>query len=233
MATFLQLQTRVRRRVIDAPAAVVAEVPDLINEALRTIQDLHSFRVMETLAPVVVSVTGTRVLAPVPSDFKEFRSFPYRIDFGGRQHEFISAPDRNTVQGSYGTADTGAPEVITVSEPDDLGVRNWEIWPLSDLASDWGDGEYRIYVPYWRYLPPLVADGDTNWFTVNAGRWLIEQAVADAFAVDWDEERMAVWSQRAAGEFKKVVKRDKYAAIAGVDLLVPMWQGANQSRLRR
>src|ERR1700730_7807184 len=45
--TYTELQTRVQTRIIDLPAAVQAEVPQLVNEAMYELQSRHNFKCME------------------------------------------------------------------------------------------------------------------------------------------------------------------------------------------
>jgi hypothetical protein len=117
------------------------------------------------------------------------------------------------------------------SEPNDAGARNWEVYPLPDESADWGDGQYRVYVPYWRFLPDLVADGDTNWFTTHAEEFIVKMAAAEGFFYDWDEERGTLWEAKAGSELRDAVVRDKQELLAGVDTFVPH-MGQNEPRVR-
>jgi hypothetical protein len=232
MATFGEIKTRVSNRVIDLPQVVQNEVPSLVNYAYRKVMEKHSFKVMETTA-AFVTVAGQRLLGAVPANFKELRSEPFMREDEGAVKQMITAPDEITVRMAFDEDEEGWPQVIIESEPSDLGVRNWEVWPLPDGASDYTDLEYRVYVPYYRYLPALENDGDTNWFTQNAEEYIVMRAQAEAFGTDWDEERMTMWLQRSETEFRDVVMKDKQSRLAGVKTLVPHWQGANAVRLRR
>jgi hypothetical protein len=132
----------------------------------------------------------------------------------------------------FNTLDTGRPWVLIDGEaPADDGTRQWDIYPIPDGNSDYVDGEYRIKVPYWRYLPALVADGATNWFTENAEEYLVNKATAEAFALDWDENRMAIWEAKADIRYKEAVKQDKLYRVSAVRDFVPMKSG-NDPRLR-
>ena len=222
MATFTELQDRVSRRVIDLPAAVLAEVPDLVNEALREIQERHNFKVMEAVSAQYITVDAVRNLAVVPTDFKEWRGKPYLSYFAGGTKELMIGPNAQQVLRRLEPEDTGYPMILKDGEPvDEDGTRYFEVWPLSDVNSDWADGEYRVTVPYWRYLDPLVATGDTNWFTNKAPLYLIYKAVSEAFAIDWDEERMAVWNQKAELQYNKIVLVDKKFRLSNVTAFVP------------
>ncbi len=237
MATFLQIQTRVKRRVIDLPAAVVTEVPDLINEAMVTLQTEHNFKVMEATTAQLTTTIATRALsvAAVPSDFKEIRGKPYLVDNTGRHIDLIFSSHKADVEREFSVSDAddiGEPKVILDPEfTDDDGTRSWQVYPFPDGLSDFTGGEYRVIIPYWKYVAALSADGDTNWFTVNALDYLIREATSEAFALDWDEERMAVWAQRSSVKKREVINRDKLTRVAGLDVLKPR-ADVNASRLR-
>lgn len=240
MANFGTLKSRVLARVIDAPAAVSGDVGALVNQAIRDAQDLHKYRVMETQTALLPTSVGVRQFAAIPSDFKEYRTGepPYLVRFDGRTLPLLVAPSREEAlkvyaQGTLDPDDKGEPQVLVEGDPsDDLGTRAWEVYPLPDGLSDWSDGEYRIVVPYWRYLPELSADADTNWFTENLEWYIVYQATGHAFLIDWDEERAAAWFQLAAGQRALGQKADKLARLAGLDTLIP-YSGARAVRLAR
>lgn len=230
MPTFQTFQDRVTRRVIDLPAAVTAEVPDLINKALRTLQEFHNFRVMETETAQLTTTVATRPLsAAVPTNFKEFRGRPYLVKNDGGTRDLLLAANRNAVLDAFplnDPNDKGEPKLVLDPEPiDDAGARTLEVFPFPDGLSDWSGGEYRVVVPYWRYVTALAAGTDENWFTTNAEWYLTFQATAEAFFLDWDEARGQLWAARAGefapdgravGEFSRVLKQDKLARLGGV-----------------
>ena len=195
MATFLDIQTEVRGNIIDLPSFVTGNVPRYVNRAMRELQNKHNFVVMKAAASVS-TVAGTRVLMAVPSNFKEYRGTPYVINAQGDTRELAIGISRETVEHDIpgndgGEADPdviiGAPRVILQSEPTaDTGAANWEVWPLSDSLSLYANGQYRIRIPYWKYVVDLSGSADTNWFTVFAEEWLVRQATAMGFAADHD-----------------------------------------------
>lgn len=231
MGTFATIQTRVQTRVIDLPTAVQAEIPQLINEAMRNLQVDHNFKIMEATF-TEETATGTRILAPVPSDFKEYRDEPWHTSNEGIVYRLTTAAERHAIWQDISEQDIGYPLVILDNEPDINGNRNFEVYPLPDGNSTYTDGQYPITIPYWRFVPTLVNGSDTNWFTVNAEQFLVYQATSEAFSLDWDENRMAIWAQRAEVQRKRVVKQDKLFRLAGVDAFVPHWRGMRDSRLR-
>lgn len=231
MGTFASIQARVETRVIDLPTAVQAEVPTLVNEAMRLIQQEHNFKAMEDELETITTV-ATRVLTAIPARFKEFRGEPWYETDDGFIVRMVLASSREAIWVEVDDEAEGFPRFLLDGLSDDAGTRNVEVYPLPDGNSDYGDGEYRITIPYWRYVPELSADADTNWFTVNAEEWLVEKATAEAFLIDWDEERAAMWLQKAEASKKRVVKLDKVSRVAHVRTLVPLWRGARAPMLR-
>lgn len=236
MATFLQLQNRVKTRLIDLPSAVEAEVPTLVNSAIREIEDRHHFKVMEATTGQLTTTINTRTLSSaVPSDFKSLRGKPYLVENTGFTKPLLVTTAQENALDAYdvsGTIDVGQPEVIV--DPyfsDENSTRTWEVYPAADGNSDWSDGEYRVVIPYWRYLTDLSADGDTNWFTTNAVEFILRWATAEGFFLNEEEERAAVWFQRAEQQVATVVKADKLYRLGATDHIA-IQHGANAPRLR-
>ncbi len=221
MPTFQTLQDRVSRRVVDLPAAVVTEVPDLVNKALTELQEHHDFKIMEATTAQLTTTAAARTLsAVVPTDMKGLRGRPYLVMFDGSTRDLLMAPHLAAALDAYtfdDADDKGEPRLILDPHPsDETGARTWEVWPYPDGLSDWSDGEYRIVVPYWKYLTALSAGADENWFTSNATWYLVFKATAEAFYLDWDEDRGQIWETRAQGELTKALKRDKLARLGSV-----------------
>lgn len=233
MGTYSSIKARVVTRVIDLPSAVLAEVPILINEAIRDLQSQHNFKVMEGELSFVTTI-GQRVLGAVPyTTFKEYRGEPWFVRFTDGSIRYLTSPGaREAIWGLIDQDDVGFPQLILDGIPNDTNQRNFEVYPLPDGLSDYADGEYRVTIPYYRTIPDLVADGDSNWFTVNAERFIVEWATAKAFALDWDEQHSAVKMQEAELERRIVVKKDKTYRLAGVNEFVPHWRGVHANRTR-
>lgn len=227
MATFLELKERVKRRLIDLPAAVLTEVPDLVNKGLRELQRRHNFQVMEALQATTTLVSTRAMVGVVPTDFKELRDRPFTTDDTGYNRELVIAPSRNALIRNWEADDEGAPTALLRSE----GGTSWDVWPLPDGNSDYTNGEYRISIPYWKYLPKLVADGDTNWFTTEGEWFIVALATAEGFWLDWDEERATVWEQRGASQLAQIILADKHQRLGGMDTFVP-YKDAHAPQLR-
>lgn len=227
---FGQLKTRVQRRIIDLPAAITAEVPDLVNEAIRDLEDFHNFHVMRAITSAN-TVVDTRLLLPAPADFKNFRNAPWRENATGNTQRLATTKSRDEAVQAFGERE-GSPHLLLHDEEDVQGQADIEVFPLPDGTSDFPDGEYRINIPYWRFLPELTSDSQTNWFTNNAAQYIIDKATAEGFALNWDEARAAFWEQKASQRRAQVLNLDKRFWIGDADTFV-YHTGARMSRVER
>lgn len=230
MADFVSLKNEVLAMVIDTPSSVQTYVPTFINRAIRKLQAKHDFKVMEAEISFVTT-PDTRVLGPRPSDWKKSRGQPYFIEDLGGFIPMSWASNRQEPLAAFGNdpdVDTGSPQVLFEDDlPGEL-----DFYPYSDTNSDYSDGEYRITVPYWKYLGNLIADSDSNWFTTNAEDYIVFRATSFAFWADHDEERAQIWLQRANQEYHDILLLDKDRRLADLDTLV-MHTGALPPHLQR
>lgn len=231
--TYLDIQTRVNRRVIDLPATVQAEVPDLINDAIRSAQRKYNFKAMEK-SVTFITTEGSKALGTI-ARFKEYRDKgPYLLQKLTNAKILPTAPGSDEDLITLNNTDfPGAPEILLYSLDGTSSVQTYTIAPYANGSSDWDDGDYRIVVPYYEYTTKLVNSGDTNWFVDNMEDYIIQQATGKAFALDWDYDSMALWLQQADVAFQEARKADKTMRLAGVNELVPMYKGAFQSQVRR
>lgn len=231
--TYSDLKARVSTRVIDLPPNVTAEVPALVNDAIRSIQRVYNFRAMEA-SQTFITAEGVTQLGSIPR-FKEYRDKgPYMLKNLIRAKQFLTALDTDVNTAVLSSIDhEDQPEFLVNSVDEITGAYNFYIAPYPNALSDWPDGNYRIVVPYYRYSTKLVNDGDTNWFVDNAEDYIIMKATAEAFGLDWDYDSMALWLQRSEEKKKEIIKADKTSRLASVDTLVPMWRGGRQPQVRR
>jgi len=219
MATFSTLQTRVQSNIIDLPTAVLNQVNTFINAAILALQEIHDFQVMEAEKQYITPVqtpTQTHILGQIPANWKSVRGNPYYVLSAGSTRGLLWQPDREYLYREYEPTDpnqTGAPRRLllgeatndTLSDPDNpdlsLAALNIEIYPYPDGSSDWTDGNYRVHIPYWTYLPQLSAGTDTNWFCADGPRaeFVVAYATRMGFEMDWDEQRAAYWQRQAWG----------------------------------
>lgn len=231
MATFLQIQQRVQKIIIDLPTAVLAEVPTLINEAVRELQRRHDFKVCEAKTSVYTTTAQSEALAAVPSNWHKWRGSPFLIDVDGSTKDLGIANARADAEREWGSIAGGehsiasmvsCPKVLFIDEPsDEAGTSQFCMRPIPDEMSLYANGNYRIQIPYWKFLTALSANGDTNWFTTNAEHAVSFLAAAEGFALDWDLNQSAVWAQKAANKVKEVIDLDKRQRFSQTDTLVP------------
>lgn len=232
--TFQNLQDRVSERVIDLTATVQAQVPNLINEAIRSVQRKYNFRAMENSISMVTTLGS---LSPTPNtiaNFKEYRDKgPYLLKYLTRAKRYMTAsgPDAALAVLSDATLPE-EPEFLINSVDVNTGVTTFSLAPYPDNISDWPDGNYRIIVPVYVYTSKLVNSGDTNWFVDNMDDYILRQATGHAFGLDWDYNSMTIWLQQADTFYQEAKLADKKNRLSSVDTLVPMWQGANQPQVR-
>lgn len=175
---FESLQNLLQRRIEPyAPAgdgALWRELPGAINRAIRHAQDFYNFPGTEATWSAVTTPL-TRQLASFPADWKSPRGFPRLKDNttnGWEELEWL--PDEQEATRRWGDStvlDTGRP--IGLLYVAGVGV---SVYPFPDALSDYGDGDYRITVPYYKYLPTLTTGSSANLFTTQVA----EQFVIDA-----------------------------------------------------
>lgn len=219
---FGDLKSAVLTNLIDTPTAVQDAVPGLVTAAHKTLQRRHDFFVMKARKDAT-TVANTRILCPVPTDWKRPRARPYYSPQYCGANDILWGLEQEVVR-RYNATDTGSPALLT-----DDGT-NINLWPLSDSTSDWGDGEYRISVPYFKILPAPVNDGDEDWFLANCAEFIEYKATSDGFMKDWDEQRSAVWDGRAEKKYAEILKADKERWLGALDTFAPQL-GARGPRL--
>lgn len=257
--TFGSTQTRVQTRVIDLPTNVQNEIPNLINEGIDALTAIHNFQVMK--AEIDFTTTQqTHLLGQMPTDWKEPRGAPYYVLFIGSTRTLVYGSSREFIYREYDPIDPnaiGPPRMLLIGEPsivigsatntttpadpsnpdNNMTNLNIEVYPFPDGQSDWGAapaGEYRVNIPYWRYMPPLVNASDTNWFVLQAQEFLVDFATARAFMINWDEQRAGFWMEQAVGKTfdgvnevtlggwgKVAIRKDKSISFAPGRTLTP------------
>lgn len=235
MATYSELRIEVLGNLIDTPVFVQGQVPKYINRALSKLQDKHNFIVQKAVLSATTA-TSTRNLIAVPANWKEPRGRPYYTSSTGMSNWIDYAPATGDAEGYRSDQTIGAPEIILRDLQDDFGAGNFQIYPLPNGASDFGDGQYRLFIPYWKYLPALSQDSDHNWFTDNNSTitWLTCDATARGFAANEDETRAEYWRKLAEVEWQDILLIDKRKVLAGLnaETLVP-YLDVNSPRISR
>lgn len=218
MPQFSAIKTSVQDWTIDDPAVTVAKIGAWINKAVRDAQDAHNFRHMEA-TQAFVTVVVTRSLGNTPTLWKEKRDRPWLTDNLSGTQELDWLPSRSEAIRRFNdstTLDKGGPKVLLELDG------SFEVFPFPDGASDYGDSEYRIAIPYWAYLAALSSDADTNWFTDNAEHYLVFAAAAEAMTFNRDYENAAVLQEKSKGELRKLIRKDKRSRLARRITLTPV-----------
>lgn len=233
MPTFAELKTKVERRVIDIPATISLEVADLVNQAMRELQTKHDYKVMEALLEATTDLDGdpTNLLVAKPSNWKEHDGAPYLQHQYSRSKNLTVTGSRKWAERRYGVDPElalGEPCCILEDVPSSImNATAFYCYPFPDGCSDWSDGEYRIVIPYFKYLPALSADADENWFTTNADEYIVNRATGEAFMLNEDENRATIWLQRAETAKKMLEDADAAQRLMGMDSL-PFRTQANE-----
>lgn len=134
MATFGEMQDRVKAHVIDVPPATAIEIPTIINDVVRQVQVRHNWRVMESTAELTTSA-GTHVLGTV-AGFKEIMERPWlRFEDGGNR-EMEWAPSHSVLVRLFALTDTnaalGRPRYVFLKGVDQNDLAALEVYPFSD-----------------------------------------------------------------------------------------------------
>lgn len=216
---FAQIVSNVENYLLDLPDETQAAIPDWINEAVRDAERRFNWKHMEAQTEAV-TVAGERFLLTEPLRYKESRGDPYILHEDGDREPIQWAPSLQdmllqTPQSSTdATLGAGKPSfLLAVYDEYDLDFE-LEVYPLSDGESQYSDGEYRLYVPYWRYTaegPDLA----TNWFSQNLPYYVIFKAAAMGFEFNRDEQRAQYFETRAEKQFKKGSGQQKRARLQG------------------
>ena len=116
MAILSEISTKVQTRLIDVVTATTNEATDLVNRALRMIQELYNFKIMEEETEYV-TVQATRLLNALPSDWKESRFSPRINEWDGGTTPIRWGPSIHEMAKIYALDDTtvngqGKPEHI-------------------------------------------------------------------------------------------------------------------------
>lgn len=219
MATYAELQAETLLLVIDTPTAVQNLVPSMVRRAVRKLQVKHNFKCMEA-ETTFITASLNRTLGDRPTDWKMPRGNPYYIEQLGQTRDLQWVSARADAQARWGTStdfDYGRPQGVY---EDDLS-QVFTVYPFPDTLSDYSDGNYRVTVPYWKYLGNLIAPGDTNWFSDNADEFIVYTAASDCFYANEDETRAQLWKTRAQMEYKDIVMVDKDRRLGETQQLVP------------
>lgn len=229
MATFATLKTKVQRRVADVTVGLTAEIGDLINEARIEVMDRTNFSWMKAEVDFT-TLLNTRTLGVTPADWKQWRERPYWVeDNQGQTHQMLSVRSEATAEDAVETERVGSPQyLVRGMETPTTDASSLLIYPLPNGLSDYSDGEYRVKVPYYKYLALMTADGDEDAMSLDAGlvRFIIDWACKLAYELDWNEKRASYYEGTAEKTWARMKRRNGLKVLSGINTLVPH-QGAD------
>lgn len=206
MATYSAIQSDVAVWLRDLPTDTQNQIGTLINEALREAQQGHNFECMRVTSEEL-TVDSTRELVEIVR-MKCPDGRPYLTTANGDVRLLDWEPDIRRLVRLYGPDGVGEPRYLRQGSID-TNSTTLEVWPLSDGLSDWNDGQYRITVPRFEFLPDLVSAGATNWFTFNAINYLKYATIGKASMLNLDEVRGSQYLQLAAIALAQAVRAEK------------------------
>lgn len=195
-----------------------SDYPGWINEGIRSICQDVSWNCMKHKVQLTV-LNGSKSVS-LPSDFKELQRMrsPIWLDAGGRpvpcdvtdesylvrlDASFLS-PWRESFSTQYwGLKSKGFPVFLQF---DSLGVT----LNIFDNA----DEDLLFTVNYYRFLPPLLADSDENYLTVNYTEMVKAKIKAVAFE-SLNDPAAADWETLYELKRVKASRDDAYRRVAG------------------
>lgn len=208
--TFATIKTAVQGTLIDLPSSTLARIGDWVNLAIRDGEGRHNFHHMAAVASFVTT-EGARKLGDLPALWKERRGLPWLVDASGYRREITWASSDNELVRRFGvsaTVDIGEPKAIQVTPGDELHV-----YPYPDGLSLYGDGDYRVEVPYWARSAELSGDSDTNWWTTNARDYVELFAAARGFEFNENMQQADRYIVRAEAQFRAARRQDKLRKV--------------------
>ncbi|MGI9297768.1 MAG: hypothetical protein ACR2QC_07710 [Gammaproteobacteria bacterium] len=236
--TLAQIRARVQTHVVDVVDEITAEFDGWINWAIRVAQETHNFRAMQA-EQFKDTTKNVRLLGTKFIDWKDRRLDPYYVTPEGSNIR-LSWATEDQARERYGentTQDIGPPkdlvERIFYDGTSDLD--QFLVYPFPDALSRQvgpapAAGEYRILIPYYRYLPTLAADNASNYFTDNWDNYVVWLAAAQALFLNEFNERALVFSTKAGydvsegapilsgtrfqGELGRMIKTDQRGRVA-------------------
>lgn len=210
MATFIEIRDRVKAYLIDVPVETEPLVREWVNKAMRDAQSRHNFAsYADTLS--LETAEGQRTLAAKPTNWKEHRALPWLEHEDGGSDEIGWAASKSEMIRLHPEdedSDEGGEPEFVLELPDEFHV-----FPIPDERSLWPDGNYRVRLPYWRLEPAMESENDSNFFTTDLEWYLTFSAVAEGLIFNREEERSAVYVEKAEHEFQRAVRKDKRSKL--------------------
>ena len=218
MRSFSELQESVRRRIVDVTDGIEAEIPSLVNAAIQDAQRRNNFNAMRASRDYLLSDGQAGVARP--ERIKQLRGAPIVAYDTDTNYEMRVLDFNEFTTQETGIYNPGPPRYLIITDGD--RAAEWIVHPTPDGQGRFTDDAYRVRIFFWRYFAPLTGAADTNWLTDNADEYIIAEATARAFLMNWEEERAAVSRQEADRKLATVVKEDRRAIASGTATMVPI-----------
>ena len=232
---FNDLISNVAKYLLDTPEDTTDLIPVWVNQAVEDAENRHNFRHMErTLA--IVTTPNVREQVDVPALYKESRSDPFLIRNDGAVDEINWAPSRSDMIRQYGddpAIDIGSPQFILEIFDGSEDVTEFHSYPFPDTQSLYGDGNYRLNLPYYALSAAMVDGSDSNFITNKSQFYVIYRATHYGMLFNRDEARAIVYATQAEQQYQILKRVDKKGRVRRRDELT-ISLGANQpSKLPR
>lgn len=217
---FATIQGYVNGYLLDEVASTTALVPEFINKAMRDAANrAHNFKHMNANLSVTATY-NTQLLAARPSLWKAPRGAPWLERYDGTQKELDWGEDNEVhrwypLEAAAADISTGEPEKVLIDET------SLYVYPKPDAESDYGDGAYRLRVPYYARLADLAEGTDENWWTTNAPWYLIFQAVGEGLGRNREDGRDTTYFAKAEREYQLARKIDIQSTMRETTTLIP------------
>jgi hypothetical protein len=204
MATFGELKTEIAAKLTngDLQYPTTSQIGDTINSIIKRYENKH-FWFTQAEEEITLTV-GDPVIPDIPDDFKN------EVNPGGfvivyNQLRYPLAKIKPDIYDSYNVEGTGLPYCYT--------YRNGEY-----LAYFYPDQAYTMFINYRKTFAELVADADSNDFTVYVDRLLVYACLEDIYATyRRDPDMASYYKTKAKDEFNEVMS-ETYERIASGSL---------------
>lgn len=213
---FTTAQSRVTDYIVDVPSETAALIDVWINNAVRAAENRYNFRHMKSTHSVTTTA-DTRSLGALPSDWKAKRELPWLLGDDDITAEIQWAPSPSEMIRQFDastTLDDGEPEFILVND-ETIDSSVFEVYPLPDGNSDYGDGEYRVRIPYWAYSAVLSDPSDTNRVLDEQyfGFYAVFYAAGQGLMFNENDRAAAKYNAMAEQALMEAIRLDKRSFI--------------------
>lgn len=214
MATFLSMKTEVADWL--GRDDLTTFIPKLINDAKRALQREINFRVCEdSPLPTLPALPFSSIA--IPADTKEVSALWIEKTSTGALVRKLDFKEKQTFDGKR------------LSEVDDAGVSQaagnlplvFTLWAGNiALYPDFNTADRRLRVDRYKFLPDFVADGDTDFFSVEAKDLTLFATLLGFSPFLREDKRVEMWTVFYSNALRSVLGYDEQARYAAGTLQV-------------